>query len=262
MAVVVLLSDFGLEDPYVGLMHCVLAGISPEARVVDFCHSVPAQDVEGGAWLLGSAVDYVPQDAIVVGVVDPGVGSTRRSILVRTDKVFLVGPDNGLFTKWYEFDPPKEAWVLENAEFHLDRVSATFHGRDIFAPVAGWLAEGKDPKFFGPKVSLKSLERLDLPRMRVFSDKVEGQILYSDSFGNLVTNIERGKVPADARGPVRVCGRELPLVRTFADVSKGAVLAYFGSMGLLEIARRQGSAADLLAARRGNRVQLFFGEAS
>ncbi len=262
MAVVVLLSDFGLEDPYVGLMHCVLAGISPSTRVVDFCHSVPAQDVEGGAWLLGSAVDYVPREAIVVGVVDPGVGSSRRSILVQTERVFLVGPDNGLFTKWFEFDPPRTAWLLENQEFHLDRVSPTFHGRDIFAPVAAWLAEGKEPKYFGPKIPLKSLERLDLPPMRIHSDKIEGQILYADSFGNLVTNIERGRVPPGAKGPVRVCGKELPLLRSFSDVSMGAVLAYFGSMGLLEIARRQGSAADLLAARRGNRVQLFLGEGS
>ncbi|HLG71436.1 MAG TPA: SAM-dependent chlorinase/fluorinase [Chloroflexota bacterium] len=243
--VIALLTDFGLEDHYVGVMKAVIAGIAPEANVVDISHAVPPQAILAGQRLLQASVPYLPDGAIVLAVVDPGVGSERRPMALRSGRLTFVGPDNGLFTPWL---PGEVAVELTAPEFRLPEVSATFHGRDVFAPAAAHLAAGVPLEKLGPK--LADSVRLDPPRPRTAQDgTIQGEVVYVDHFDNLITNI--GGVRG---GTARIRGHDLPVQATYSAVNPGELLALIGSDGALEVAMRNGSAAAYLSAEAGEPV--------
>jgi S-adenosylmethionine hydrolase len=253
--IVTLLSDFGADSGYPAQMKGVVLRAVPDARLVDLSHAIPAFDVLAGALMLEACVRAFPVDAVHLAVVDPGVGSARRAICVvdREGRRF-VGPDNGLFTP---FLAGARVRLLSAPGVVPVPASATFHGRDLFAPVAAWLAAGGDPAQLGPEVT--DPVRLDWPHAERKGDEVHGRTLAADPFGNLVTSIRE----EDLAAPVQLAwvgDRQARWVRTFAEGDQGQLIALLGSGGRVEIAVREGSAARLLGAERGIpvRVRLAF----
>ncbi len=243
--IVTLLTDFGLSDSYVSELKAAILG-EVDVHLVDISHQVPPGDVRAAQYLLGRTWRRFPVGTVHLAVVDPGVGSARRAIAVRSHGHFFVGPDNGLFTA-----------VLEGAEvveLRLPRdASPTFHGRDVFAPVAARLAEGEPFQVLGPTVKDAICSPLPASRRQGRGGAVEGEVIYVDRFGTLVTNIP-GDWIAGARG-IEVAGRAVgPLRRTFSDVEPGASVAFVGSGGMLEVAVRNGSAGEKLGAGVGAAV--------
>lgn len=252
---IALLTDFGLRDHYVASMKAVILGICPDATLLDITHEVPPQDVPAGALELEAVCPYLPDGAIVVAVVDPGVGSARRPVAVDTGRIRLVGPDNGIFSLVIGAAPSWRAVDLRETAYQRQVVSRTFEGRDRFGPVAAWLATGAEFGALGPAVD--HLVPLDLAAPRVTPDGVDGQVLRVDRFGNLVTSLTDASVAEVAPavvtvGHVRIEG----IVSTYADVPEGALCALIGSTGRLEIAVAGGSAADRLRLARGAAVQV------
>ncbi|HHT9144808.1 MAG TPA: SAM hydrolase/SAM-dependent halogenase family protein [Candidatus Wunengus sp. YC61] len=191
--IITLLTDFGNQDAYVGIMKGIIAGINPFANIVDICHSVPPQDIFGGAYLLYSSYKYFPKKTIHVAVVDPGVGSRRDIVCVETKDYFFLAPDNGLLSFIIQNEKPKGIFRITNNKYFLTSPSNTFHGRDVFAPVAAHLSLGVKPQQLGNKIN--QLEQLDIPKpVHRKTGQVEGQIIYIDQFGNLITNITKEHV--------------------------------------------------------------------
>lgn len=254
--VVALLTDFGLSDPYVGVMKGVVLSICPEATLVDITHGVPAQDVVVGALHLAAAYRYFPRGTIFVAVVDPGVGSQRRAIAAAAGGHVFVAPDNGILTVVLRESAPEQIVELADRSFALDTVSRTFEGRDRFAPAAAWIARGTPLSAFGPPVS--DVRFADLPRPVLERDSAAGVVVSVDRFGNLITNLDRTTVIA-LGGPealsVEIGERRLTrIVRTYSDVGAGELCALFCSTDHLEVAVAGGSAAARLALTRGAAV--------
>ncbi len=252
---ITLTTDFGQADGYVAAMKGVILSLCPEARLVDISHDIAPQAIRSGAYVLSTAVSYFPGGAIHLVVVDPGVGSARRPVAVQSQRAFYVAPDNGVLTLALEQDPAQGAVHLTNPQFHQPQVSATFHGRDIFAPVAAHLACGVPLADLGTPLDPADLIRLPLSAPQRLADgSWQGEVLHIDRFGNLITNIglppsDPERLSVEARG-TRIRG----LSRTFADVEAGKPVAYVGSNGYLEIAVRQGNAAALLGLDLGDTV--------
>lgn len=254
-AVLTLLTDFGTQDAYVGIMKGVALGICPAARLVDLTHAVPPQAVAVGALALRSAVPYFPAGTVHCAVVDPGVGSARRAVAVRAAGALLVGPDNGLLAPAVaKLGGADAVHAIENAALCRSPVSRTFHGRDVFAPVAAHLAAGAALAEVGPP--LAALAPLALPAPRVEGDTVHGAVIYVDRFGNLLTNIDRAALSGfRARTlSVRLPSVIVPLVSTYSEVAPGEALALWSSWETVEIAVRDGNAAVHLGAGIGTAV--------
>ena len=266
MTTVTLTTDFGTSDGYVGAMKGVIATLEPRARVVDLTHEVPPQDVQAAAYALYRSVPYWPPGTVHCVVIDPGVGSRRRGIAARGERdQYLVGPDSGVFTL---FCPPftdrePEAVELTEPRWWRDpgATSATFHGRDVFAPVAAHLArmleEGvPDLAVFGAAAT--ELERFDLPvPVEDRGGAYRGEVLHVDHFGNAVTNLpERWVAHVGGEAVVEAGGKRMPVVRTYSDVEVGELCAVVGSTGWLEVACRDDSAASRLGLAPGQPVVL------
>lgn len=250
---VTLLTDFGTADGYVAAMKGVIAAIAPHAVVDDAAHDIPPGDVHSAAWVLAAYWHLYPRGTTHVVVVDPGVGSARRAIAARLDGRFLVGPDNGVLTRVLAAHDEGAADIVEisNTTFVSDVVSATFHGRDVFAPAAAHLARGVALSDLGP--ALTDPVRLTLvPARRDADGAIAGEVVHVDRFGNLITNIPAEWLPAHAS--VRVGQRDVRVRQTYGDVASGEVVALVGSRGVLELSVRDGSAAALLAAARADAV--------
>ena len=250
-AIITLTTDFGDADGYVGAMKGVILSLAPHATVVDISHTVPAQQVRHAAWVLATTAPFFPPGTIHVAVVDPGVGSQRRGIALQTPTAMFVGPDNGLFSSFLRAGIACVA--LTNPAAHHHPVSATFHGRDIFAPVAARLANGIPLAALGPAVD-DPVTWPDPQPQRLPDGRLRAQVVYIDRFGNLITNVG----PLSGRGDVRVQigGTALLVRRTYADVEPGEFLALIGSSGYLEIAVRDGSAAERLGIGVGATVEI------
>lgn len=247
---IVLLTDFGTKDYYVGVMKGVILDHCPGATIVDLCHELPPQDIRAGAYCLRASVSYFPKGAIFVAVVDPGVGSSRRVIWGRSARHQFLAPDNGVLS-WIE-EEILEAREVRNEKLWLPSVSATFHGRDIFAPVAGRLARGLASSLLGPKV--RDMKRIPVPRPKRAGRRVRGELLWLDRFGNAVTSLG----PEDAGRASRIFfrGRDLGPVRShYAQAPQGKPLALFGSSGYLELSVRDGSFARRYRASVGDPVE-------
>jgi S-adenosylmethionine hydrolase len=255
------LSDYGLSDDFVGVCHGVMASLCPQARVIDITHGVPRQDVRAGAAILREALPYMPR-GVHVAVVDPGVGGQRRAVaLALGGGRVLVGPDNGLL--WPAATAAggvAEAVDIGGSPFCLEPVSATFHGRDIFCPVAARLAAGASLLEAGERLPADELVALELPQARLERGVLIAHVLYADRFGNL--QLDAGAAPARFRAGQRLSVRagshsfECPYVRTFADVDPGGLLLYEDSYGRLALAVRGGSAAERLGLGGGGEVRI------
>jgi len=258
---VTLLTDFGTRDAFVGIMKGVMLSIDPALRFIDLTHDIPAQAVEIGALVLRSAVGYFPDGTVHLAVVDPGVGTARAPIAVRTDRALLVGPDNGLLAPAVAaLGGARAVHVIENAALARQPISRTFHGRDIFAPAAAHLAGGAAIASLGaPRPALTPLA---LPDAVIAGDAVRGVVVYVDRFGNLLTNIDRQAILAFRQLPLSVRVAEMitvPLCDTYGDVAPGELVALWSSWDTIEIAVRDGSAADRLGVDRGVAVTVTGG---
>jgi S-adenosylmethionine hydrolase len=250
--IVTLTTDFGVRDPYVAEMKAAILTITRAVHVVDITHEVGPQDVTEAALALEAAVPYFPAGTIHVAVVDPGVGTARRGLVVSSAGHRFVGPDNGVFSAFVAGDG-WEAYEVAAPRFRRAVVSRTFHGRDVFAPAAAHLAMGVSPADFGPRVT--DPLRLPLAHAVRRPGRIAGVVVHVDRFGNLVTSIRSEDLAALGEGfEVRTRGRTLPVVETYGDLPAGRAGALVGSQGRLELAVRDGSAAVRLGARRGTPV--------
>ena len=248
MRAITLLTDFGTADYFVGAMKGVILSINPQAVIADITHEIPAQDVAAGAWQLLAAYETFPAGTIHVAVVDPGVGSVRRPMVVSAGDYLFVGPDNGLFTYVYDRHSSFAAFHITETKYFRHPVSNTFHGRDIFAPVAAALSNGADIASLGTRIS----DPVRLP------SPTGAQIIHIDRFGNLITNITRDQFGPGTR--LSVNGTAISAFRNFFGENVGEPnepFAIWGSAGFLEIAVNGGSAAEVLRAKRGlTRVEI------
>lgn len=254
-AIVTLTTDFGDRDAWVAAMKGVILGIARAARqtveLVDVTHEVAPHDVVEGALALEAAVPFFPPGTVHLAVVDPGVGTDRRGLVLAAREQVFVGPDNGLFTPFLALDG-WEAWEVAAPEYRRSAVSRTFHGRDVFAPAAAHIATGVAPSRLGPPVT--DPIRLAWPEASLAGGDVAGVVLHADRFGNLVTSIRADAVGALSGARVRVAGRTMPVVGTYGDLERGTLGALLGSSGRVEVTVREGSAARVLRARRGTPV--------
>jgi S-adenosyl-L-methionine hydrolase (adenosine-forming) len=262
-APIAILTDFGYRDHYAGAMKGVIASIAPGAAIVDITHGIAPQSVTAGALALREAWRFFPPATIFLAVVDPGVGTSRVPVAVATGAgARFVGPDNGLLWPAVEQAGFKRAVALQSPRYRLKTVSATFHGRDIFAPAAAWLWRGARLEAMGP--AIERIERLGLPAPAHRGRELIGEVIYVDHFGNLVTNIDRQSLSRFAacfprrRLSVRIKrGTPIGIRETYGDVPKAASLALFGSFELLEIAVRDASAAERFGSRAGTPVAVI-----
>lgn len=249
--IITLLTDFGTADGYVAAMKGVIANVAPESTVWDASHEIPPGDIRAAAWTLRRYWQHYPPDTVHIVVVDPGVGGERSAVAVHVGSQYIVAPDNGVLSGVFEDREPDRIIELISPEWRRDPVSYTFHGRDIFAPAGAHLAAGLDIDSLGPEK--KEAETFELPKPERRGGIVYGEVMHVDRFGNLITNIPFnwiGQTPL-----VRVEGKSVgPLKRFYADVEPGEALAVIGSMDLLEISVRDGSATEFLGHGRGASV--------
>jgi len=252
---ITLTTDFGYRDPFVGIMKGVIAAIHPQAQVVDLTHGVPSQNIMAGALILQHSVRYFATGTIHVVVVDPGVGGGRKPILIEHQGSYFVGPDNGVLSLALERGVPDRVIELTNGDYHLQHISKTFHGRDIFAPVAAHLASGVPPAEFGKP--LETFVKLVIPQVVRGENRVDGEIVYADGFGNMYTNIRERDLAGLPREPLVIELAGVPLgglVTTYTRVGGGDFACLFNSWGLLEIAMNKGNVMQRTGAQIGDKV--------
>jgi hypothetical protein len=258
--IITLTTDFGVSDHFAGTMKGVILGVNPEARMVDLCNAVGSFDVLDGAITIAQAYHFFPPDTIHLVVVDPGVGSARRPLLVTTSKHYFIAPDNGVLSLVMEKEERVSVRHITAEHYFLQPVSNTFHGRDIFAPCAGWLSKGVEPEKFGEEIT--DYVRFAIPRPKPLSERsLKGLVLKVDRFGNLITNL----TPENAPGvfvpgaPVKISVGQMAVTRviaSYAEGQPGELFAVLNSMGFLEIACNRGAAAQLAKANRGVEVMV------
>jgi S-adenosylmethionine hydrolase len=265
--IITLTTDFGSSDHFVGTMKGVILDIVPEAEIVDICHAVQSYDVLDGALTISQAYSYFPSKTVHVVVVDPGVGTARKPILASSDKYHFVAPDNGVLSMVYAREDRMHVRHITSQHYFLQPVSNTFHGRDIFAPVAAYLAKEVDAVKFGDEVD--EYVRFSAPKPKaVEENRLRGVVLKVDRFGNLVTNVTPQDAPTlfgvdPGAFKIVVGGREMTEIRnTYAEGAPGEVIAILGSMGFLEIAANRGAAAQLTGAGKGSEVNILMGAAA
>ncbi|MEA3337554.1 MAG: SAM-dependent chlorinase/fluorinase [Chloroflexota bacterium] len=260
MTIITLTTDFGVVDSYVAMMKGVILGIAPSTRLVDITHEIAAQNVRQAAYVVQSVIPYFPRGTIHIVVVDPGVGSTRRPIAIRIPAGVLVGPDNGVFSyplaaEGQAGSNTVSAIQLDRHDYWLPEVSQTFHGRDIFAPVGAHLAAGVSFTDLGTPIGDLVRFPVSKPR-RLLDGAIKGAIIYSDHFGNLISNIP-GDWLGDSQWTIHIAGKTLVGPdATYAAVGRAALLSLVGSGGLLEVAVRDGSAARHLDVGAGEPIEL------
>ncbi|MDH5771214.1 MAG: S-adenosyl-l-methionine hydroxide adenosyltransferase family protein, partial [Candidatus Bathyarchaeota archaeon] len=253
--------DFGLKDPYVSEMKAVILSICPEASIVDISHAIEKFDIRMGAFILASAAPYFPQGTIHVAVVDPGVGTKRRPLIVETKRGFYVGPDNGLLMLSAREEDIRHVYNISNPQYMLPQIARTFHGRDIFAPAAAHLAKGHPPSKFGTEILDYVLPKFAKPQLR--KGRLLGEVLYIDGFGNIITNIS-------VKDPERISASEdsllhakfkdeildLRLCSAYGQVPAERALAIVGSSDFLEISTNQADASQVFGVKTGDSVEI------
>jgi hypothetical protein len=261
------LSDFGLQDDFVGTCHGVIKRIAPEAQIIDITHGIEPQAVLQGALVLASTIPYMPE-GVHLAVIDPGVGSGRRCLALRDARGRLyVGPDNGLLVPAAEkLGGIVQAWELTNAAYILEPVSHTFHGRDVFAPAAAHLATGVAPEELGPAVEPGSLVRLELPKPEVGQSRIRATVLYIDRFGNVQLNLSRSDVEQAGIAPGTRLELDVGVDRyyataagTFADARAGDIILYEDAYENIAVAITDGNAAEMFSIRPGQALTILVG---
>lgn len=266
-----LLTDFGDEDFFVPSLKGVIAQINPDARIIDVTHRVPSFNVIAGSFLLFAAYRYFPERTIFLAVVDPGVGSVRKILCAETEKYYFIGPDNGMLSMALDEEKIKRIIEVAENEYFLPHPTHTFEARDKMAPVAAWVSKGTPCEKFGPEIV--SYKRLDVQKPERHGDDLIGAILHIDKFGNLITNVPvkmlaHNKKASDERllrlrlargsesGSPEPMDLNIIFRKTYGEAKKGEALCLSGSLGLIEIAIREGSASACLKARVGDRIIL------
>lgn len=254
--IITLTTDFGTDDGFVGSVKGVILSINPGASIVDISHTVNPYDILGGAFVLYQAYSYFPENTIHIAVVDPGVGSKRQAIIIETDKHTFVGPNNGIFSLVLKNEKPKKIISLTNEEYFLNDVSNTFHGRDIFAPVAARLSLGETVSNFGDE--LEKIEIANWGEPLRIENRLEGTVLHIDRFGNLITNISAEDIfsfSKESSIQIQVGEKTIKgLSKTYSDAKKGEPIALISSINLLEIACNMDSAQSLIGINKLGKV--------
>jgi len=263
---ITLTTDFGVSDHFVGTIKGVILGIAPDARIVDISHSVQPFDVLDGALTISQAYTYFPSGTVHMVVIDPGVGTARRPILATTERHHFVAPDNGVLSLMYDREERLSVREVNAEHYYLQPVSNTFHARDIFSPVAAYLAKGVDPDRFGEEIT--DFVRFTAPKPKGANGNLRGVVLKVDRFGNLITNIAQQDVPAlfqetPPAFKITVGKREITEIKNaYALGAPGEVFGILGSMGFLEIAANRASAAQVLGVGKGTEVNVVLGDAA
>ncbi|MEM0001881.1 MAG: S-adenosyl-l-methionine hydroxide adenosyltransferase family protein [Desulfurococcaceae archaeon] len=260
---IVLLTDYGYRDPYVGVVKGVIKSINPEAEVIDLTHGIERHNILEAAVILAVSAKYFPRNTVFVVVVDPGVGSSRRSILIETSNYILLGPDNGCLTLLAEQDGVKRVFDISNSKYKLPEVSYTFHGRDIFAPVAAWISKGVPLEEVGEEISYSEIVKLtfEKPIVNERDKSIKATVVYIDVFGNIMTNISNmdlsklnpsfgSKINIEAGASIHTCVFEA----SFSRVPEGELACYINSWGYFEIAVNKGNAAAKLRVKQGDGI--------
>lgn len=266
MPLLTLTTDFGLDDAYLAAMRGVILSVAPDCRLVDISHGIAAQDVMGAAFVLRGSVPYFPHGTVHLAVVDPGVGTDRRAIATRIGGHTFVGPDNGMFSLLLDGDDlfaPEETVVLDRPDFwRTPNPSPTFHGRDVFAPVAAHLTAGRALSEVGSPTN--TIQQLHWVQPLADDQGIRGWVVHIDRFGNAITNIPGDLLATSASGRDLKCyiGSEIlsGVHRTYGDVDAGEPVVLVGSAGLLEISVNGGDAAALLSIQKGSAVSVIFAE--
>lgn len=259
--IVTLTTDFGEQDYYVGAMKGVILDVCPDTEVIDLCHNVLPYDILDAAFTIAQSYRWFPLRTVHLVVVDPGVGTQRRPILVSGDRHFFIGPDNGVFSFIYPEQEKLTVWHITGDHYFHQPVSNTFHARDVFAAVAGWLAKGVEARQFGDEI--EDYVKLSIPKAQAVNDKSwKGMVLKVDRFGNVITSIAAADCPAlfaEPTPPFKLTagGKDITkLVPNYAEGGQGEIFALLGSSGYLEIATNRGGAGKLLGLNRGAEVTL------
>ena len=261
---VTFLTDFGLQDDFVGTCHGVIKRIAPDVQVIDITHGIPPRAIVQGALVLANTVPYMPV-GVHLAVVDPGVGGPRRALALRdAEGRAYVGPDNGLLLPAAERAGITDAHEIVNPDYALSPVSRTFHGRDIFSPAAAHLANGLALAELGPPIDPSALVRLELPQAEVRTNRIGASILYVDAFGNMQLNLTRehldqADVQPGARLELELAGQRYYAIaaRTFSDARAGDLILYEDSYGTVAVAMNRGNAAEMLSARAGQGLRIY-----
>ncbi|MGR3294487.1 MAG: SAM hydrolase/SAM-dependent halogenase family protein [Candidatus Scalindua sp.] len=259
-SLITLITDFGLQDGYIGVMKGVMANINPSANVIDISNTIAAHDIFQAACVLNNSYNYFPKGTIHMVVVDPGVGSDRKIICLKTEDYLFLAPDNGVLSFVIAKEESPSIREITNGKFFLPTISNTFHGRDVFAPVAAHLSKGVNHKELGERID--KVNKIDLPKPILSTDgKLTAEIIYVDSFGNLITNVNKEVIDRMKVGTERVLitmGRRRinGICSSYTDVGDNEALAIFGSSGYLEISVNLGSAGDVLKLKKGDKLIL------
>ncbi len=265
--IIALMTDYGYKDPYVGVLKGVIKSINPDAEIIDLTHGVERHNILEATVMLAVSARYFPRNTIFVVVVDPGVGGERKSIVIETNNYILVGPDNGCLSLLAEIDGIKRVFDVSNSRYRLPVVSSTFHGRDIFAPVAAWISRGIPLEEIGVELKPDEIVRMKIekPRVDLENRVVEASILYIDVYGNIMTNIDESllqQVKPALWSSIQISNYsrvyECKYVPSFSWVREGELACYINSWGYFEIAVFKGDASRLLGVRQGERLKLKF----
>lgn len=258
MSVISLLTDFGQKDNFVGVIKGVILSINPNAKIVDICHEVKPHDILTGAFLLKSSFKYFPKGSLHLIVVDPGVGSQRKKLLVKTNDYFFIAPDNGVLSPALKEQSPLKIIEITNKNYFLKPTSDTFHGRDIFAPTAAYLSKGEDFSKFGRPLS--SFKALELPPLKVTKRALIGEIIYIDHFGNLISNIDKNTlIDFIQNKEFKICIKNKiinKLSHSYLEGIRREPLAIINSFNCLELAINSGSARDYLSVNKGTKIKV------
>lgn len=256
--VITLTTDFGLQDYYVSAMKAAMLNIAPDARLVDISHEIPSQDIMAGSWILQNSAMLFPEGSVHTVVVDPGVGTDRNPVALKVRDQLFVGPDNGIFSLLTS-DEEYKAVRLTNEDYWRENPSNTFHGRDIFAPVAAHLSQGVPLEELGEPIDELVTYRWTVPIAD--KDGLEGMVIHIDKFGNLITNISESlleEVIDDKNVRIYVGNTILDeIATTFGKVTEGEPVAYIGSSGMLEVGINKGSAEEMLGVQKGAQISLI-----
>ncbi|MFQ5451402.1 MAG: S-adenosyl-l-methionine hydroxide adenosyltransferase family protein [Nitrospinaceae bacterium] len=254
---ITLTTDFGIGGPFVGVMKGVILSLAPSARLVDITHQIEPQNIAQAAWVVEAAYPWFPEKTVHLVVVDPGVGSQRRAIAVKNGTHTFVAPDNGVLTPVLQ--PGARVYELNRKKYFRDPLSATFHGRDLFAPAAAWLARGTPPSRMGPKIT--AAVTLKMPQPRLNRGTLTGEVIYIDRFGNLITNISSGLLesafPTGAGWKIKIAAKPVrQWVSHYSQCRPGDIGCVLNSWDKLEVFCREGNAAQKLKCRVGSPVKI------
>lgn len=256
--IITLTTDFGNRDPYAGIMKGIVLKANIAARIIDITHEVPAHNIIAGAFMLYRSFKHFPEGSVHVAVVDPGVGGRRKNIAVKTDRYFFIGPDNGILSVALTNERNVQVREIKNQPFVYGKISDTFHGRDVFAPCAGHLSAGADFETIGPE--LDHWKELNYPKARREGNVLVGEVVTSDSFGNLITNVSEHQLASFAghgRTEIFFATERFEKVhQRYSDVPRKTALALISSCGFLEISINEGSAADYFMTAAGTPVTI------